>query len=58
VEKKYSKIQAEAVQMLGRELNDQELQSFLDMKIMEAAFENIDLVHPEEPKPEKQKTKE
>jgi hypothetical protein len=58
VEKEISEIQTEALRKLGRELNEQELQSFLDLKIMEAAFENIDIAHPEELKPVTPKSKE
>ncbi len=46
MEKKLSKIQAEAKRQFGRELNEKELESFLNMKVMEAAFENIDSEHP------------
>ncbi len=42
MEKEIIKIQADALQMLGRELSAQELQSFLELKIMEAAFEIMD----------------
>lgn len=46
MENKLSKIQAEAKRQFGRELNEKELESFLNMKVMEAAFENIDSEHP------------